>query len=175
MISSGGQAPHVLRAHTGVHRTCGEPDGIGLTAIGVELNGSGRVPSPLRTPCGRWRWRGSGRGHRRRRRRRLEVKGRGGGWLWRLRVARWHVCPWRQRRALARPGCPWPVHGERAVTLTCFRWAWPAHGERAVTLTCFRWAWPAHGERAVSLTCFTVGGHFFLISPAHLHVWVGGY
>jgi len=28
----------------GVHRTCGEPDEIELTAIGVELNGSGRVP-----------------------------------------------------------------------------------------------------------------------------------
>ena len=36
MISSG--SPHVLRAHVG--RTCGEPDEIGLTAIGVKLNGS---------------------------------------------------------------------------------------------------------------------------------------
>ena len=26
-------------------RTCGEPDEIGLNAMGVELNGSGRVPS----------------------------------------------------------------------------------------------------------------------------------
>ena len=29
--SSGGQAPHVLRAHTRVHRTCGGPNGIELT------------------------------------------------------------------------------------------------------------------------------------------------
>ena len=32
------------RAHMGVHRTCGEPGEIGLTPMGVELNGSGRVP-----------------------------------------------------------------------------------------------------------------------------------
>ena len=29
--------------------TCGEPDGIELTAMGVELNGSGRVPVGLQT------------------------------------------------------------------------------------------------------------------------------
>ena len=32
MISLGGQAPHVLRAHMGVHRTCREPNEIELTA-----------------------------------------------------------------------------------------------------------------------------------------------
>ena len=44
LISSG--SPHVLRAHMGVHRTCGKPDEIELimTAIGVELNGSRRAP-----------------------------------------------------------------------------------------------------------------------------------
>ena len=31
LISLGGRAPHVLRAHVGVHRTCGEPDGIELS------------------------------------------------------------------------------------------------------------------------------------------------
>ena len=40
LIPSGGQAPHVLRAQMGVHRTCGEPDEIGLTPMGVKLNGS---------------------------------------------------------------------------------------------------------------------------------------
>ena len=38
MISSG--SPHVLRAHMGVYCTCGEPDEIELTAMGVKLNGS---------------------------------------------------------------------------------------------------------------------------------------
>ena len=33
-------SPHVLRAHMGVHRTCGEPTEIELTAMGVGLNGS---------------------------------------------------------------------------------------------------------------------------------------
>ena len=42
LISSG--SPHAPRAHMGVHRTCGEPDEIGLAAMGVKLNGSGRVP-----------------------------------------------------------------------------------------------------------------------------------
>ena len=46
LISSG--SPHVLRAHMGVHRTCGEPNEIELTAIGVALNGSGGVPSKNR-------------------------------------------------------------------------------------------------------------------------------
>ena len=33
----------------GVHRTCGEPDEIELTPMGVKLNGSGRVhPAPPR-------------------------------------------------------------------------------------------------------------------------------
>ena len=44
MISSG--SPHVLRAHTGVQRTCGDPGDIGLTATGVELNGSWHVHAP---------------------------------------------------------------------------------------------------------------------------------
>ena len=42
LISLGGQAPHVLRAHMGLHRTCGEPNEIELTPhepIEVELNG----------------------------------------------------------------------------------------------------------------------------------------
>ena len=30
----------------GVHRTCGEPDEIELTPMGVELHGPGRVPGP---------------------------------------------------------------------------------------------------------------------------------
>ena len=42
MISLG--PPHVLRAHVGVHRTRGEPNGIELTPIGVEVNGPRRVP-----------------------------------------------------------------------------------------------------------------------------------
>ena len=45
LISLGGRAPHVLRAHMGGYRTCGEPDEIELTAIGVELNGPRGVPS----------------------------------------------------------------------------------------------------------------------------------
>ena len=43
MISSGGQAPDVLRAHMGVHRTRGEPNEVELTRIGEGLNGSGGV------------------------------------------------------------------------------------------------------------------------------------
>jgi len=43
LISLGGQAPHVLRAQMGVHRTCGEPNEIELTPMGVKLNGSRRV------------------------------------------------------------------------------------------------------------------------------------
>ena len=35
VISLGGQAPHVLRAHMGVHRTCGEPNEIELAPFGV--------------------------------------------------------------------------------------------------------------------------------------------
>ena len=34
------------RAPPGVHRTCREPNGTGLTPIGVELNGSGHVTYP---------------------------------------------------------------------------------------------------------------------------------
>ena len=41
LISSGGQAPHVCP----MGRTCGEPDEIGLTPVGVKLNGSRRVPT----------------------------------------------------------------------------------------------------------------------------------
>ena len=41
MISSG--SPHVRP----MGHTCGEPDEIGLTAMGVELNGSGRAPVEL--------------------------------------------------------------------------------------------------------------------------------
>ena len=41
MIPLGGQAPHARCTPMG--RTCGEPDEIGLAAMGVELNGSGRV------------------------------------------------------------------------------------------------------------------------------------
>ena len=37
MVSFGGRAPHVLRAHMG--RTCGGPNEIELTPIGVILNG----------------------------------------------------------------------------------------------------------------------------------------
>ena len=33
----------------GVHRTCGEPDEIGLTPMGVKLNGSGHVPRDVNT------------------------------------------------------------------------------------------------------------------------------
>ena len=39
LISVGGQAPHVLRPHMGVHRTCGEPNVIELTATHGLLNG----------------------------------------------------------------------------------------------------------------------------------------
>ena len=39
MVSLGGQAPHVRP----MGRTCGEPNEIGLTPIGVVPNGSGRV------------------------------------------------------------------------------------------------------------------------------------
>ena len=39
----GGQAPHVLRAHMGVRRTCGEPNAIESAPTGVALNGSGHV------------------------------------------------------------------------------------------------------------------------------------
>ena len=39
LISSGGQAPHVLRAHMG--RTCGEPDEIELTPNGGEIERPG--------------------------------------------------------------------------------------------------------------------------------------
>ena len=46
MISSGGQAPHVRCAPMWSLSTCGEPDGIGLAAMGVKLNGSGRLPIP---------------------------------------------------------------------------------------------------------------------------------
>ena len=55
LISLGGQAPHALRARMGVHRTCGEPDEIGSTPMGVALNGSGRVhgrvPVAARVTC----------------------------------------------------------------------------------------------------------------------------
>ena len=47
LISSG--PTHVQCTPVGVHRTCGEPDEIGLTPMGVELNGTWRVPS---TPGG---------------------------------------------------------------------------------------------------------------------------
>ena len=43
-IPLGGQAPHVLRAHMGVHRTCGGPNEIELTPIGLMLNRVGSVP-----------------------------------------------------------------------------------------------------------------------------------
>ena len=39
LMSLGGQAPHALRAHMGVHRTCGEPNEIDLTATNPSLNG----------------------------------------------------------------------------------------------------------------------------------------
>ena len=38
LISSG--SPHARCTPMGVHRTCGEPDEIELTAMGVKLNGS---------------------------------------------------------------------------------------------------------------------------------------
>ena len=41
-VSSG--SPHVLRAHMGVRRACGEPNEIEWTPIGVELNGSRCAP-----------------------------------------------------------------------------------------------------------------------------------
>ena len=41
LISLGGQAPHVRCTPMG--RTCGEPNEIELTAIGVILDGPGRV------------------------------------------------------------------------------------------------------------------------------------
>ena len=44
LVSLGGQAPHVQRTPMGVHRTCGGPNGSGLTPIEVKLNGSWRVP-----------------------------------------------------------------------------------------------------------------------------------
>ena len=45
MISLGGQAPRVLRTHVG--RTCGEPNEIELSPIGVELNVPRHVPVPF--------------------------------------------------------------------------------------------------------------------------------
>ena len=48
LISSG--SPHVRCTPMG--RTCGEPDEIGLTPMGVELNGSGRVRHPGRHVTG---------------------------------------------------------------------------------------------------------------------------
>ena len=49
LISSG--SPHVRCTPMGVRRTCGEPDEIELTAMGVKLNGSGRVPAGPRAGC----------------------------------------------------------------------------------------------------------------------------
>ena len=43
LSSLGGQAPHVLRAPMGVHRTCGEPNEIEWTPMGVKVNGWGCV------------------------------------------------------------------------------------------------------------------------------------
>ena len=49
MISLGGQAPHVLRAHMG--HTCGEPNEVELAAIGVKLDGSRHArSSPMQGP-----------------------------------------------------------------------------------------------------------------------------
>ena len=61
MISSG--SPRVLRAPMG--RTCGEPDEIGLSPMGVKLNSSGRVPDAedrlaMRRSFGKWAWARSG-------------------------------------------------------------------------------------------------------------------
>ena len=46
MISSGSH--HVRCTPMGVHCTCGEPDGVGLTPMGMKLNGSRHGPGPQR-------------------------------------------------------------------------------------------------------------------------------
>ena len=51
LISSGGQAPHVRPV--GVHRTCGEPDEIELTPMGVRLGRTRGEPDEIElTPMG---------------------------------------------------------------------------------------------------------------------------
>ena len=47
LISSGGQAPHVRCTPMWALSTCGEPDEIELTPVGVELNGPRQVLNRL--------------------------------------------------------------------------------------------------------------------------------
>ena len=47
LISLGGQAPHVLRAHMWALNTCGEPSEIELTVTKGVLNGPGAVSKPV--------------------------------------------------------------------------------------------------------------------------------
>ena len=55
LISLGGQAPHVLRAHMGVHRTCGEPNEINLTirALTDDYRPAMITAPPCRRACSR--------------------------------------------------------------------------------------------------------------------------